>query len=342
MKKNAVIRILAASALTLGVFSAHAQQVVLKVHHFLSPTSNAHENLIKPWCDKVGKESGDRIKCQIYPSMQLGGTPAQLFDQAKDGIADIVWTIPTYQSGRFIKSEVFELPFMTTTAEKSSPILWEYIQKNALNEYKGTKLLIAHVHDGSILHMGSRQVKALEDLKGAKLRAPSRIASKVIAALGAIPVQMPAPAVPESIAKGVVDGAMIPWEVATPLKLQEVSKVHVEMPEGQPKISNSIFVLAMNQAKYDSLPDDLKKVMDANSGLEVSRWAGKVFDIPTTQARKIAQERKNAISQISAEEYARWVKATAGVSEEWVAEAAQKGVANGRALYDEARALLRK
>ena len=223
MKKNAVIRILAASALTLGVFSAHAQQVVLKVHHFLSPISNAHENLIKPWCDKVGKESGDRIKCQIYPSMQLGGTPAQLFDQAKDGIADIVWTIPTYQSGRFIKSEVFELPFMTTTAEKSSPILWEYIQKNALNEYKGTKLLIAHVHDGSILHMGSRQVKALEDLKGAKLRAPSRIASKVITALGAIPVQMPAPAVPESIAKGVVDGAMIPWEVATPLKLQEVS-----------------------------------------------------------------------------------------------------------------------
>ena len=144
------------------------------------------------------------------------------------------------------------------------------------------------------------------------------------------------------VSKGVVDGAMIPWEVATPLKLQEVSKVHVEMPEGQPKISNSIFVLAMNQAKYDSLPDDLKKVMDANSGLEVSRWAGKVFDIPTTQARKIAQERKNAISQISAEEYARWVKATAGVSEEWVAEAAQKGVANGRALYDEARALLRK
>ena len=95
--------------------------MVLKVHHFLPGTSNVHVNLIQPWCDKIGKESGGKLKCQIYPAMQLGGTPPQLFDQAKDGVADIVWTIPTYQAGRFVKSEVFELPFFTRSAKGSQP-----------------------------------------------------------------------------------------------------------------------------------------------------------------------------------------------------------------------------
>lgn len=76
--------------------SASAQQVVLKVHHFLPATSSAQVRLIQPWCDKIAKESGYRLKCQIYPSMQLGGTPAQLLDQARDGVADIIWTVPTY------------------------------------------------------------------------------------------------------------------------------------------------------------------------------------------------------------------------------------------------------
>ena len=104
----------------LAALPVAAQTVTLKVHHFLPGTSNVHVNLIQPWCDKIAKESGDRLKCQIYPAMQLGGTPAQLFDQARDGVADIVWTIPTYSAGRFIKSEVFELPFFTRSAKGSN------------------------------------------------------------------------------------------------------------------------------------------------------------------------------------------------------------------------------
>ena len=90
--------------------------------------------------------------------MQLGGTPPQLFDQAKDGVADIVWTLPTYQAGRFLKSEVFELPFMAKNAETGSPALWEYVQKNSLDEFKGVKVLALHVHDGvaAALHEQAR------------------------------------------------------------------------------------------------------------------------------------------------------------------------------------------
>ncbi len=341
MKTRKLARLIAAAAIAVGSGNVLAQEITLKVHHFLPPGSNAHANLIAPWCDKIAKESANKLKCQIYPAMQLGGTPPQLFDQARDGVADIVWTLPTYQAGRFTKAEVFELPFLTRNAENSSPALWEYVQKNALDEFKGVKPLFMHMHDGATFHFGKVGPKTLEELKGLKVRTPSRLGSKMIEALGMVPVPMPAPQVPEAIAKGVVDGANIPWEVMTPFKLQEITKFHVEVPRGMPKPGNSIFIFAMNQARYDSLPADLKKVIDANSGLETSKWAGKVFDGPEIPARKISQDRGNTFITITPAEYARWKKATDLVDDAWMKEAAAKG-ANGKALYDEAVTLLKK
>ncbi len=106
------LRKLALIALMASGGAASAQTVTLKLHHFLPPGSTAHQNFMVPWCDKIAKDSGGKLKCQIYPAMQMGGTPQQLFDQVKDGVADIVWTVPGYQAGRFPVSEAFELPFM--------------------------------------------------------------------------------------------------------------------------------------------------------------------------------------------------------------------------------------
>ena len=328
-----------ATVLAFGASSAWAQEVTLKVHHFLSPNATSQKLLLGPWCEKIAKESANRLKCQIYPAMQLGGTPPQLFDQAKDGVADIIWTVPTYQAGRFLKSEVFELPFMTKTAEGSSRAFWEYMQKNSLEEFKGTKILMAHVHDGAELHFAGRQVKTLEDLKGLKIRAPTRIGTRMLTALGATPIQMPAPQVPESIAKGVVDGASLPWEVVPGLKVNEVTKFHTETGPGQRKMSNTIFVVAMNEAKYNSLPPDLKKVIDANSGAEASVWAGKVWDSTIVPGRKSATDRGNTVTVLSPAETQRWEKATESVAQDWIKDVAAKG-GDGSKLLDAAKALL--
>ncbi|GAB3432190.1 TRAP transporter substrate-binding protein [Massilia solisilvae] len=318
-----------------------AQQTILKVHHFLGPNSNVQENLIQPWCNKINKESANRLKCQIYPAMQLGGAPTQLFDQVKDGVVDIVWTVPTYQAGRFTKTEVFELPYMMDSAEKSSPALWEYVQKNALDEFRGTRPIFMHFNDGLPLHMGSKKVGKLEDFKGVKVRAATRIGARTLSALGAIPIQMPAPQVPEAMSKGVVDGVMMSWEAGTSMKIQEVAKVHVETPANSPKMSTIVFGFLMNQAKYDALPADLKKVIDQNSGVETSRWAGRVTDVTIEGGHKVAQERKNTIITLSPEENERWVKACANVDDEWVKEVSAKG-ANGKALLEDAKKLIAK
>jgi TRAP-type transport system periplasmic protein len=341
MKVKRCFQLATAFALSTGVGSVHAQEVVLKIHHFLPPQATIQAQVLMPWCDKIGRESGGRLKCQFYPSMQLGGTPPQLFDQARDGVADIIWTIPTYQAGRFAKSEVFELPFMAKSAEVGSPALWEFIQKNSLDEFKGTKLLAAHLHDGSLLHFTNKRVTNMDELKGLKVRAPTRIGTRFLTAIGAVPVQMPVPQVTESLSKGVIDGAMVPWEVAPALKLQEVTKYHVDSAAGSNRMSNSIFVIAMNQAKYDSLPPDLKKVIDANSGLDWSKQIGKVFDATTEPAKKLAAAAGGVFDTLSPAELERWKKATEGVEKDWFTEVSAKG-GNGPALLDDARALIKK
>jgi len=339
--KACLLFVVATIVFGAGVASAAPEVTILKLAHFLPSSSNPHQFLFLPWCDKINKESGGRLKCQIYPSMQLGGTPAQLLDQARDGVADIIWTVPTYQAGRFTKSEVFELPFMVKSSEKGSQAMWDYVNKNAMDEFKGVKLLFVHLHDGSQLHFGTKSVKTLEDIKGLKVRAPTRIGSKTLAALGAVPVQMPAPAVPESISKAVVDGASIPWEVTTSLKLQEICKTTTETAPHQAKHSNAIFAFAMNPAKYNSLPADLKKVIDNNSGLAASKWAGKTEDSWTAKARKVAVDRHNTINVLTDAEYKRWIKATESVDDGWIKEVNAKG-GNGAALLSDAKALLKK
>lgn len=331
----------AALALSLTVAAgAAASQTVLKVHHFLPSGSNAHQHMIQPWCDKVEKESAGSLKCQIYPAMQLGGTPPQLMDQARDGVADIVWTVPTYIAGRYVKSEVFELPFMSSTARQGSQALWDYIQMNAMDEYKGIKPVFVHMTEGYLFHSRA-QIASLADLKGKKIRAPNRLSSRMIHALGATPVQMPMPQVPDALSKGVVDGVLAPWEVLPATKLHEIVKYHSDTPETAPRMSNTIFMFGMNQAKYNSLTAEQKKVIDANSGVATSRWAGGTYDDARVPFRKLARDQGNNTSFISEAELKVWQNAVSTVEKSWISDAKSKG-ADGQKLLESAKALLAK
>jgi len=339
---NGLIRTLVCCAGLVLAGMAQAQQIVLKVHHFVPPGANPQIRLIQPWCEKLARESNDRLVCRIFPSMQLGGTPPQLFDQARDGVADIVWTAPTYSAGRFSKSEVFELPFMAHDARSGSQALWAYVQRNALDEFKGVRPILMHVHDGSVFHFARKEVKTLADLRGLKIRAATRINARMLVALGATPVQMPLPQVAEALSKGVIDGAMVPWEAVPAIKLHEIARYHLEAPAGAPQFSNTIFVLAMNPAKYDGLPAELKKVIDANSGIAVSAWAGQnAFDSAVQPNRKRARDRGNVVNVLGREELAKWVQASGNVDDAWVKEVGSRG-ADGRRLIEDARALIRQ
>jgi TRAP-type C4-dicarboxylate transport system substrate-binding protein len=334
----------AAAAAALGAphLSGLAQQVVtLKFHTFMAPMSNVWLTMHKPWMEKVEKDSGGRIKFEGYPAMQLGGTPVQLYDQAKDGVVDIVWTLPGNTAGRFPRIEVFELPFMMNNAEATSKAYWEYVQTVAQDEFKDTHLLALHVHGPGMFHTVDKQIKTVNDLRGLKMRGPTRQVTKLLASVGATPVGMPLPQIPDALSKGTINGAVIPWEVVPSVKVHELTKFHSEFPSNAPALYTTTFVMAMNKAKYESLPADLKKVIDNNSGLATSGWLGKTQQSNDVPSRKVVADRGNTIYQITPADAAEFVKRSSQIDDEWVADMNKRNY-DGKKLLETAKALIAK
>jgi TRAP-type C4-dicarboxylate transport system substrate-binding protein len=313
--------------------------ITLKVHHFLPTGSTTHAKLLVPWCDRLERESAGRLKCQLYPSMQLGGTAAQLYDQARDGIADVIWTLPGYTAGRFPRMEVFELPFMISDAEAASKAAWQFYERHGRDEFKDVKPLAVHVHDAGYLHTRDRQIRTLDDFRGLKLRAPTRQTNRLLAALGATPVSMPVTGLADAMSKGVLDGAVIPWEVVPAVKVQEIARYHTETDPNMPALYTAVFLLAMNRKTYDSLPPELRSIIDRNSGLALSGQAGRLWDGEQAGARKLALDRRNTVYVVPAAELVRWQRAAQPVLTDWVSDMNRRGE-NGDALLADARALI--
>jgi TRAP-type C4-dicarboxylate transport system substrate-binding protein len=315
-------------------------QVTLKLHHFLPPVSNGHAKMLAPWAKMVEQDSGGKIKIDIFPSMQLGGTPPQLYDQARDGVVDIVWTLPGSTAGRFPSTEVFELPFIgARRGIVNARASQEFANANLAKETSDIKLLSYWSHDHGLIH-ATRPVKTMEDLKGLKLRSPTRLAGEALKALGATAIPMPIPQVPESLAQRVIDGCVVPWEVVPAIKLHELVKYHTEIP-GSPTLYTASFFLAMNKAKYEGLPADLKAAIDKNSGMKFAELAGNMWDTAGAQVEEMVKKRGNTVSTISGEEKAKWIKATQPVVDAWIAQVKDKGL-DGAKLIEQAKALVAK
>jgi TRAP-type transport system periplasmic protein len=333
------LRALAALITLASAAPSFAQEVTLKFHHIWTPNAMASVRVIQPWCDKIAAESSGKMKCQILPSMSGGGTPPQLVDRVKDGVDDLVITLPGYTAGRFPAMEVFELPFMTRTAEPASRAAWDYLQKNALKEFPGTKILATWVHDEGFVHTREKQIKTAADFKGLKMRAPTRQTNKLLAALGATPVAMPMPATADALSKNTIDGMLFPWEIIPALKFQELVKFHSETDQSRGALYSAGFIFGMNQAKYDSLPADLKAIIDRNSGAAYSGQVGKIWDESAIAGKKAATDRGNTIYVIPPAEVDNFAAMTNPLYDEWVADMNKRGL-NGKQLLDDARAMI--
>ncbi|MEN9587136.1 MAG: Sialic acid-binding periplasmic protein SiaP precursor [Pseudomonadota bacterium] len=341
MKRRTLLQTGAAALATAALATQAQSTVTLKFHTFMAPSSNVWLNMHKAWMAKVEKESGGRIKFEAYPAMQLGGTPVQLFDQARDGIVDIVWTLPGNTAGRFPRVEVFELPFIMTNAEATSRAYWEYVQTMAPDEFKDVQVIALQVHGPGVIHTADKAVKSVADMKGLKMRAPTRQVTKLLGALGATPVGMPLPNIPDALSKGTINGAVIPWEVVPSVKVQELTKFHAEFDPAGGALYTTTFVMAMNKAKYNSLPADLKKIIDNNSGIETSGWLGKTQNAGDPAGRKTASDRGNTIYTVGAAEAQEFRRASRAIEIEWVEDMNKRGF-DGKKLLDGARALIDK
>lgn len=338
MKRRPILGLMGgtALALSLSASAALAQEVTLKLHHFLAAQANVPVHILDVWADKVEADSNGRIKVDRFPSMQLGGTPGELYDQVVSGTADVIWTVVGLTPGRFPSTEVFELPFMVADAGAASHAYWHLFEESMQDEFADVKMLATWVHGPGVIHTENPVTKP-SDLQGMQLRGPSRLTVQLLEALGATPVGMPIAQVPESLSRGVINGAVMPWEVTPALRIPELVENHTEF-EGD-MLYTVTFVLAMHQPAYDALPDDLKAVIDQNSGLEFSVFAGLTQQAYDAPGREIAEEMGNNIITIPAAEVAEWRALAEPIYARWIADMAGRGL-DGQALIDRARELM--
>ena len=339
------IRITALTAAALAAIAVsapvNAQEVTLRLHTFVPPVSNPPKTFLIPWIERVNKASNGRMKVQGYWSMQLGGKAPQLLDQVRDGVVDIVWTLPGFTPGRMPRVEPFELPFVHKDPLSSTLALQDYQDKYLGPDLKDYHPLLLHVHAGFLFQTKDPILK-MEDLKGKKIRAASRGGVWLLEALGATGIGLPLNEIPPALSKGVIDGVTLPYEIAPAVKTQDLVSNFSELAGPQPRLGTNVFTFLMNKDTYAKLPPDLKKVIDDNSGRNIAKWAGENWAAIEIPGKKIiASKPKNKFHTIPIEEVNKMKKAAQPVFDRWYAEMKNIGV-DGEAMVADARAMIDK
>jgi TRAP-type C4-dicarboxylate transport system substrate-binding protein len=329
----------AAAPAIVRVALADAPQLTLKLHHAFSAVSSVHDKFLVPWARAIAAQSGGRIRIDLFPSMQLGGAPAQLFDQVRDGTADIVWAMPSRAPGRFPKLEAFELPFVPSSrALVSSMAIQDYAEAAAGDEFHDLHPLCVACSDRGVLH-ARRPIHTVEEVHGMRLHAPTRLTAAALHALGAVAVPMPNAELPAAINQHVIDGCLDPWHMVPTYRLNDAFKAHTEFAGLSP--STTTFVLAMNKTVYEALPRELKAVIDANSGQHAAAMAGAMWDLQAAAVIDTVSQAGDPIVTLLPEAVTHWRRATEPVIAMWRNEMKERRLDGGK-LIASAQALLAK
>lgn len=304
---------------------AQAAEFTFVLHHPLGATTPTQTDTIEPWIERVREASGGRVDIEIFPAMSLGGKPPELINQVRDGVVDLIWTVNGYTPGLFPRSEVMELPTVFPNDPRTANLTLADMAADLAPEYVGTEVMFLHVHAGNGLVTRNRAVFSPADMAGMRLRTPSRTGAWMIEALGATPVAMPVPALPEAIARGTVEGAFLPWEIIPSLKLQDQTEYQVE-GAGMFRFGTIVFQLSMNKARWDALPPEIQTAFREASS---RAW---LADLGTTWrvnddaglAQSVAAGSRHILLDVPQTEAFR--TALAPVVDRWAAEATAAGI----------------
>jgi TRAP-type C4-dicarboxylate transport system substrate-binding protein len=313
----------AAAASTLPAPAVLAQAAEeIKLHSFVPPTHVIWTDVIRPWTEEVAKRSGNKLTVRLFPAMQLGGKPPELYRQTLQGITDATFTLPGYTSNDFPMMMLTELPGTANSAEDGTKKLWSHFDKFLSRDFKGTKVLALWNSDSASLMAKSKALRNLDDIKGMKIRTPSAAQTAQLETLGATPIDMPAPAIYNNLDRGVIDATMIPMSAALDFKLIEVARHYtIDAPLGR-----SPFLVAMNEARYSKLPAELRKVIDDTTGLPLSLKCAQTYDKKNDQAIEEVKKRKYELIPLAAQERQRWIAAFKPMIQRQVEDWEKKGL----------------
>ena len=332
MKSIVKLGALASTALFLA--DTAAAQTTLKLSHYLPPVHGIHTDFIVPWTEQVSECTGGEVEFEIFPGGTQLGNVAKQQEQVMAGVVDIAHGLHGIPRGRFPRTSLIELPFMTDDAGAASETLWEMYPDYLAPEYRGLKVLALHAHNGGLIHTSNKKVETMEDLRGLRLRTPSPAVSEMLTTLGATPQGLPPGEVYENIQKNVIDGTVFPWDPVKSFGLNEVLNYHLEA--GTYTVP---FFFVMNQRKYDSLPETVRNCIDEASGENLVAKFGDWWDKWDEAGRNEAREAGHEVTELDEGERERWREALQPTIDAYIEQTAND-VDDAREIHDRMRELL--
>lgn len=323
------------TGLSIGA-SAMAADVTLRVGHLWPAVAGPHTQLMDVWAKTIEAESNGRISVEVYPSGALAAPPAQ-YDAVKNRIMDVTATVLGYSANRFPLTQVVELPGVSGSGVEGSCIVQSlYDNGDIASEFTDTHPLFLFTHGPGAFHVKGKAIEQPSDLQGLRIRRPTTVVANILEQLGAQPVGMAAPESYTAMQRGVIDGVALPWEGALSFRLNELSDTHTEIAG----MYTLTFIVTMNKSVYESLPADLQKVIDDNSGMEWAKRAGIVFDELDTRGRQQAIDAGDRIITIEGgTNNPVWQAPIVNARKAYLDDLAERGLP-GRAVYQSALALV--
>lgn len=343
MTKTIVKRgVMAAAAFAMGMtaFStaAFAQTITLKMSNYLPPKHGFTADFMVPFAQELEERTNGQVKVEIYDATSAFGKLERQADQVRAGVIDIALGLNGIPRDRFPASSIIEMPFLVEDAGSGSMALWDLYKEGALgNEYDNFKVLGLFVHNGGLIHTADRPVNTLDDLKGLRLRTPSPAVSAMLDQLGASPVGMPPAEIYENLHKGSLDGVVTTWDLVGAINVNEILKYHTDA-----RAYVAGFHIVMNKKKYESLPDDVRAVLDDMSGDTLVAKFGDWWDAWDKRGYDDAVARGHEIIEVDNATRAEWSETLQPMIDGFLDRLERNGVENPKEVYARAQELVAK
>jgi TRAP-type C4-dicarboxylate transport system substrate-binding protein len=320
---------------------ANAAEYTMTLHHFFSPREPAHTLMLRPWADEVEKLSKGKVKIKIAPGMSLGGKPSDLVKQVKSGNIELIWTINGYTEKKFLRTEVFELPFVHINDPVATNLaMREMFETDLKEDYQDLEVMFLHVHQGQGIQSKGYEVRKPEDLRGKRARVPSRTGAWMLEELGAKTVSVPVTRIPQTLQRNIATTVLIPFNVQPLLKLNQHISSFTEGYE-QTRFGSVVFQVSMNKNKWESLPPDIQAVFRKASDENFLRKIGKLWKEDEQRGIDLMKKFKKKHIVLTKEETEVFKQKLKPVVDRWINDVRKDGI-DGKALVKKARALIKK
>ena len=312
-------RALVALSLTLAAAGPALAADITLNYAFFAPAGTFPGKQMAHWAEEMKKRTNGKVEVKTFPGGTLLGA-REMYDGVTKGVADIGLGSPSYDPGRFPLTAGISMPVNFPNATVASQTLWAVTKELKPKEYDGFKVIAMFTTEPGYIQ-SRNPVRNSADLAGMKLRAAGT-GVPVLKALGAAPVGMPMPEVPQAVQTRVIDGTMTSREVLKDFRLAETLKYVTDYPTVV-----VTFAAVMDSKRWDALPADVKKVIDELAE-EMPTWTGHYHDRENVDAALVwaKKDHKLEVLAISPQEKAAWDAKLAPMVNDWVAEMKGKGL----------------